>query len=239
MRDEDLALIIASCRALGGVDVVLLEPLRDIHSGKENESDGMAPVFKRLRLLGELLNATPGTAHHNKKGSEGRGGEKVRGSGAIHGSVDSGFYLCDLGGDGVSKFENTIESEIKGARSAGKFRLTLELTDVEDRADRAVWTHSKEFVKPAIAELRQEPSAKTDDEAILNYLRTHSAISGNALRGIATGIVDVFGNPLSSTRVQQAVVRLTDGDKPVLVRRMGYGPEPEKKKVPEALCFRE
>ncbi len=136
LKDEDVALIVASCRRFGALAFAFIEPLRDIHSGEENSSDGMAPAMKRLRLIGELLGATPGTAHHNKKNSEGRGGEKMRGSSALHGSVDSGVYLSNLQGDGQTVFTNTVESEVKGARSAGTFKLTLTLED--DLSGRAV-----------------------------------------------------------------------------------------------------
>jgi hypothetical protein len=147
LKDEDLALIIASCRRFGQLAFVFIEPLRDIHSGEENSSDGMAPAMKRLRLIGEILQATPGTAHHNKKNSEGRGGEKMRGSSALHGSVDSGIYLSNLAGDGTTEFTNTVESEIKGARSAGTFKLTLTLED--DMLGRAV---SAKWAKNSAAE---------------------------------------------------------------------------------------
>lgn len=139
--DDDVARVVASARLIGDLDVIFLEPLRDLHEGEENSSDGMALAMKRLRIIGKLTGATVGVAHHNKKGGEGRGGEKLRGSNAIHGSVDSGVYLSGLRGNGVTIFTNTLTSEIKGARSAGSFELTLTIVDgPDDRAELATWT---------------------------------------------------------------------------------------------------
>ena len=133
MRHEDLAWIVASCRRLGKLDLLVLDPLRDIHSGEEDKSDSMREVMRRMRLLGELLGCTVLVVHHAGKPSEANakrgGGQRLRGSGSIHGSVDSGIYFLDCTGDGVGTFKNTVESEIKGARSAGIFTLALQITD--------------------------------------------------------------------------------------------------------------
>lgn len=168
-RDEDLALVVASCRLRGGVDFVCLEPLRDIHSGKENESDDMAVVMKRLRVLGELLSTperpcTVLTAHHNKKANEAdRGGEAMRGSGAIHGSIDSGVYLSLKESNNIDRFVSTVESEVKGARSGGKFELTLEIKDgADDRSEIATWRF-------AAAEQKNDPqsTARAEDASAM------------------------------------------------------------------------
>lgn len=148
-RDEDLALVVASARRIPNLKLLVLEPLRDLHSGEEDKSDSMRDVMRRLRCLGELLSCTVGVAHHSAKasadGAKRRQGQKMRGSSAIHGSVDSGFYLSGLDGDGERVFKNKVQSEIKGARSAGYFSLTLTIEDdpVTQTAVRAAWSYSK------------------------------------------------------------------------------------------------
>ncbi len=138
--DEDLAIIVASVRILGGVDFLVLEPLRDLHSGEENDSDGMAPVMKRLRVLGTLLKCTVAVAHHVNKSSEGGGGRAMRGSSAIHGSIDSGFYVSEPSGDGQTVFVNHVKSEVKAAKSAGMFELKLTITDdTNGEAQKIAW----------------------------------------------------------------------------------------------------
>ncbi|MCX5742626.1 MAG: AAA family ATPase [Proteobacteria bacterium] len=168
-RDADLAWIVASCRELGPIDLLVLDPLRDISSAAEDKSDEMSPVMRRLRLLAELLTCTVAIVHHMGKSgpdsSKRRPGQQLRGSGAIHGSTDSGIYLRDLKGNGSTQFINTLDSEVKGARSAG--RLTLELNvedDAQGEAVRATWRVSRESKKPKTAE-------QADDEAVLTFVR--------------------------------------------------------------------
>src|SRR5262249_54551530 len=54
-KEEDLAWVIASCRRLGKLDLLVLDPLRDISSAAEDKSDEMSAVLRKLRILGELL----------------------------------------------------------------------------------------------------------------------------------------------------------------------------------------
>lgn len=169
-RDEDLAWVIASCRVLPEApSAIVLEPLRDLHSGEEDSSDDMRDVMRRLRLIGELLGTperrcTVIACHHMAKSgqdtSKRRGGQRMRGSGAVHGAVDCGIYLSNLRGDGTREFANTVENEIKGARSAGTFDLVLEIDDdANGEAVRAAWKidrGSKEERELAAAKERDE-----------------------------------------------------------------------------------
>jgi hypothetical protein len=145
MADEDIADIVASVRWHGGADLVVLDPLRDIHSGEEDASGDMANVMKRLRVIGELLGCTVLVVHHNTKSPDrDRPGQNMRGSGAIHGSIDSGIYFGELSGDGVHVLTNEVRTELKSARSAGVFDLTLTIQDGPDgTAERAGWAVSR------------------------------------------------------------------------------------------------
>lgn len=141
LRDEDVALVVASCRRIGEVGLVCIEPLRDVHSAEENESDGMIAVMRRLRVIGELLGgATVAVAHHLTKAADGkRGGNALRGSGAIRGSLDSGIYLHHREST-PTLIANAVEVEIKGARGAGRFDLALGIVDgPAGTAERATW----------------------------------------------------------------------------------------------------
>lgn len=152
-RDEDLARLIASCRRVarvsGPVKLLCLDPLRDVHTGKENEADDMARVMRRLRVLGGMLGCTIAIVHHASKGSKEtagrRPGQKMRGSGAVHGAIDSGIYLEDLAVDGDrTVFRNTVHSEVKAARSAGTFELELRIRDdANGEAELATWRVSR------------------------------------------------------------------------------------------------
>lgn len=160
-RDEDLALIVASSRVLGKIDLLVLDPLRDIHSGEEDKSDSMRNVMRRLRLLVELLGCTVLVVHHTAKASEStskrRPGQRLRGSGAIHGSTDNGLYLGDLTGDGRNRFRNVAHSEVKGARSAGRFVLDLAIDDDnQGEAVSATLTASRDETGETVRDARAE-----------------------------------------------------------------------------------
>jgi hypothetical protein len=148
LRDEDLALVIASLRRIerdsGKVELLILEPLRDLHSGQEDKSDDMSEVMRRLRAIETVAGCTVLGCHHSAKStgdtSKRRAGQKMRGSGAIHGSVDSGIYLGAPAGDGRCRFETDVTSEIKSARGAGRFSVTLTLEDdLAGEAVKATW----------------------------------------------------------------------------------------------------
>jgi hypothetical protein len=154
LKDEDLAWIIASARRLPRLDLLVLDPLRDIHSAAEDKSDEMSPVMRRLRLLGEILGCTVWISHHDKKAStDGKGpraGQGMRGSSAIHGSIDSGMYIKPKDGNGTNLFCAQVTSQVKNARSAGTFDLSLAIVDDENgEAVRAVWTYERAEAKKA------------------------------------------------------------------------------------------
>lgn len=237
LRDEDLAWLIASCRWHGGVDLLCIEPLRDIHSAEEDKSDGMAEVMRRLRMLGELLGATVAAAHHLTKSADGKrgGGKALRGSGAIHGSLDSGIYLAHRESTETS-LVNAVDSEIKGARSAGKFDLALVLEDdAEGRSCRATW-HVKRDGSSRIAgqvaadlaeasvdrvvtalsllELRRQ---KTTTEPLRKESRLGTRPFGDALNAAVTmGLVERLGQRRGYKLTTQGQVRAQQLDAPTL-----------------------
>lgn len=145
-RDDDLAWIIASCRALPEkLALLALDPLRDLHNAKEDKSDEMAPVMGRLRLLRDVVGCAVLFVHHTAKAGEQtnarRPGQRMRGSGAVHASVDGGLYLSGLDTDGAGRFESTADVELKAVRGAGQFSLRLDVTDDDDgEAIEARWT---------------------------------------------------------------------------------------------------
>ena len=163
-RDEDLAWVVASARQLGTLDLLFLDPLRDISSAAEDKSDEMGPVMKRLHLLGELVGCTVGVVHHAAKSTQDtakrRAGQKLRGSGAIHGALNSLIYLSDTESEEPNVFKNSMEVELKGARGAGDADLTLSVEDdAEGEAISATWSvvrASKKAKRDAAASKKEE-----------------------------------------------------------------------------------
>ena len=114
--------------------LLILDPLSNIHSGEEDKRDSMVKVMARLHALEAYLGLAILFVHHSSKESADnkgrkRGGQKMRGSSAIHGAVDFGLYLSNLRGDGKSEFIARVESEMKAARGAGVFDRTLTIED--------------------------------------------------------------------------------------------------------------
>lgn len=200
-RDGDLAMVVASCRMVGGqqarvegdvhhghhfgeprLGMLVLDPFRDVQTGKENESDDMSAVFSRLRVLATLLRCTVLIPHHAKKSNgttEGRAGESIRGSSAIYGAVDGVITLEDLkvetdDAKRCTVMSNSIKGEFKAARAAAPFRLTLTVMDDEhDQAINATWKYQS-MAEAADEETTDEVgSVSIEDRAveILRYMR--------------------------------------------------------------------
>lgn len=175
-KKEDLAWIVASCRMMGQFDLVVLDPLRDVHSAAEDKSDEMGPVMRNLRQLGELLGCTVAVAHHASKATKDtasrRPGQRMRGSSAIHGSTDSGIYFGVRGGDDVASFELGVDVEIKGAKSAGFFGLTLDIEDsASGEATHARWTVDKEASRKPTKSQEDDHRSLADNFAVISYVR--------------------------------------------------------------------
>ncbi len=146
--DIDLATVIASVWMHGPIDLLVLDPLRDLHSGEEDKSDSMRPVMERVRALTDILNCAVFFVHHAGKASadqnKRRAGQRMRGSGAIHAALDVGIHMWDLRGNETTQFIAAVTSEIKAARSAGTFDLTLDIVDGKHgTAERASLTVSE------------------------------------------------------------------------------------------------
>lgn len=171
-KDEDVAKVIASCRLLGPLGLLVLDPLRDVHTGKENESDDMAAVFKRLRMISKLLDCTVLIVHHSKKvdpKNAGSNGSEIRGSSVINGSLDSRIILKGLTGDKTATFTNTMETLVKAGRSAGTRSITLTIVDdpKTDQAVSAVWKVEKESDAKAAAAADEMGDGVVEDHAVV------------------------------------------------------------------------
>jgi hypothetical protein len=151
LNNDHAALVIASVRRMRSAPVLLvLDPLVKLHHVKENDADQMELVTNAIEDIGRVLRLAPVLAHHNGKANEStgkrRGGQRMRGSGALHGAVNGGLYLDAPTGDRVSEWVVKAESEIKGALSADPFTLTLRILEDDEhgQAKRVSWTVTDE-----------------------------------------------------------------------------------------------
>ncbi|MCC7111522.1 MAG: AAA family ATPase [Deltaproteobacteria bacterium] len=123
------AWILASTRHLGGVDLIVIDTLRDAHSGDENDATAMRAVMAQARLLRDLCGAAVMVTHHMKKPSKAdadlRPAHRLRGSTAIHGSADA-IIALELRGrereDGADdeQAEDDADVDERDARLASK-----------------------------------------------------------------------------------------------------------------------
>jgi hypothetical protein len=203
-KNQDLAWLVAAARQIGRLDALVLDPLRDIHTGDENSSNDMAEVMRRIRVLGTLLQCTVLVVHHalksNMESSKRRPGQKLRGSSAIHGSIDSGLYIGLKDGDGKCRFELDVISEVKGGQSAGRFGLSLVITDDESGgARKAEWTK--------LEEVEEGGGEEADDAKALKWatimLQREGSMSLTAMRNDKHA-------PLPQRRMSYALGRLVE-----------------------------
>lgn len=186
--DLSMSILIASCREVGQLKLLILDPLRDLHTSAEDSSDEMSVVMRRLRTLCRVLGCAVMFVHHASKGSADtatrRPGQRMRGSGAIHGALDCGLYMSNTGTENEEgHISNRVDVEIKGAKGVGAMNLLLKIVDdATDTAVEATWevsfgspVESSEDVSEVVkavgsVETRLEP-APTEKEI-------HKAIGG-------------------------------------------------------------
>src|ERR1700760_2656380 len=112
----------------------------------------------------------------------------------------------ELAGDGSSVFRNTVDSEINGARSAGRFVLELKVEDDEQgEAVRATWAVTRE----APGSVTKAKIEVTDDK-VFDFVRAL------AMRGIvhSRGALRDHGDaPIGDKSMRFALDRLIERDR--------------------------
>jgi archaellum biogenesis ATPase FlaH len=138
------------------IDLVIFDPLVDMHTGDENETT-MNGVILFLRELRDQCQTSSIVIHHSPKVSTGSNGvNRSRGSGVIWTSMD-GRWVIEATRDGWSKVANPYHKEL-APRSGFRFR-TLDdgdgtevefewLGDGETPAKTTHWSE-KQFLKKA------------------------------------------------------------------------------------------
>ena len=216
MSDDDIAWIVASARRRGKIDLLVLDPLRDVHGGEEDKSDSMRDVMRRLRVISDLLECTVLVPHHsakaNKDNAKRRPGQNLRGSSAIHGAIDAGLYIESTDdGDGVNTFTNVATSQVKGGKSAGRFQLELALHDDDlGEAIDATWTFLRD-VEDGKAKRKGTRSEKQDedDRLAFAFVRDLQA-QGKTYSKTALREHEHRAQLMSEKRMRDAIERLLD-----------------------------
>jgi hypothetical protein len=85
-------------------DVVLLDPLVELHTVEENDNTGLRSVIAQFRSLAKRHNIALGLAHHTRKGATIPGDpDAIRGAGSIVGAVRVAFTVCTMSGEEADK----------------------------------------------------------------------------------------------------------------------------------------
>lgn len=174
-RPRDLARVLASCRQIPSLALLVLDPFRDIHGAAENDSDEMARVLGGMRFLARKLEGTLLVPHHAKKltredliGGAAMAGAALRGSSAIFGALDSTIMMAlDEKNSDETHFVIDARAVIKGAKSAGLMSLKLTLVDDErDQAKHAEWSYKSGGEKKADEAIEEMGEAQAEDLAV-------------------------------------------------------------------------
>lgn len=107
--------------------LIVLDPLRELHTADENDSAVIAALLAPLRILRASHGAAVMLVHHMKKAGENksgvRGGQRLRGSSALHGANDCALYLD---GEGAGKDRRvTVNVELRAAEEPEPFIFQL------------------------------------------------------------------------------------------------------------------
>lgn len=106
--------------------LVILDTLREAHSGRENDSDEMAPLIRPIRDIAHGLGVTMLVTHHQSKGMG-----QSRGSTAILASFDDEIAF--------TRSENSSDLAIKGTLRAEGRNLAKHIIHVDFEADTGRW----------------------------------------------------------------------------------------------------
>jgi RecA-family ATPase len=134
-RDIDILADVAATRPA----LLVLDPLRELHAGDENDAAAIAKLLLPLRLLQREFGCAVMLVHHMAKvGADSGGrrlGQRLRGSSALHGAVDSAIYL-EPKGEGPAK-RVKLTAEHRAALEPEP--MTLCLKSLTTATGEAVW----------------------------------------------------------------------------------------------------
>lgn len=135
LDDPGQAQKLADTIALVRPVLVVLDPLRNLHSLDENDAQLVTALLHPLRLINRATHTNIMLVHHMGKLTPGdvrRPGQRLRGSSALHGWVDSGLYVAPVGADSD---EIQLAAEHRGAPAPSPFRFRIvdEATGAEGR----------------------------------------------------------------------------------------------------------
>lgn len=172
--------------------LLVLDPLREMHVGDENDAAVIAGLLGPLRTMQARFQCAVMLVHHMAKmGLETksrRGGQRLRGSSALHGATDSALYLL-TSGEGAEK-RIRVTPEHRGMAEPEPFSLALREKDTPE--GKALWLELVE-----VEDNQEEIALATREKALAKIQR---AIFLAAMPG---------RTPLGSTRAICLAVKMS------------------------------
>lgn len=137
LRLDDPAQMVRLARTIADYKprLLILDPLRDLHGLDENDARLMSALLVPLRVIQREHHCAVALVHHMAKLTETqrRPGQRLRGSSAMHGWIDSGLYLTLKEGGSV-----VVDVEHRSAPSPERFAFTVESSPTSNGTD-ALW----------------------------------------------------------------------------------------------------
>jgi hypothetical protein len=91
--------------AQDGVEVLICDPLAELHNAEENDNTAMRAVIAAFRAMAQRLGIAVLILHHDRKGNNTPGDmDRVRGASAISGAVRVMLTLSTMSGEEAEKF---------------------------------------------------------------------------------------------------------------------------------------
>ncbi len=166
--------------------LVVLDPLREMHGGDENDAAAITKLLQPLRQVQQTFNCALMLVHHMGKaaadGIERRAGQRLRGSSALHGAVD-----CLLGlqprGEGEAK-RVKVTGEHRQAREPEPLTLALKIRPTPE--GEAMWLEAVDGAHGEEQEVAAAMAAREKNRRrVLEAIRLSTSAGGAPLKSKA------------------------------------------------------
>jgi hypothetical protein len=139
--------------------LLILDPMRDLHGLDENDAQIVSALLSPLRVMQRNFGCSVMLVHHMAKATElgRRAGQRLRGTSALHGWIDSALYLTHK--DGAIK----VEVEHRAAQAPDPILFKLEKAETPDGP--ALWLEQQGDEDEG-AEIRDTKSEVAENKVI-------------------------------------------------------------------------
>jgi hypothetical protein len=184
--------------------LVVLDPLRDLHGLDENDAQIVSALLAPLRLLQRQYGCSVMVVHHMAKAVEGgapkRAGQRLRGSSALHGWVDSALYLQPTNTDDKRV---TVEVEHRDAQSPKPFQFLIR--ELSTPTGDALWL---DFIEPNV-----EKPSDIDARVLKVLVEAARPLTGRDLRTAMTGARAVDVDAAVQRLARARTITLAEGER--------------------------